>query len=234
MNRIFCKLLTVASLSCGAFMLMPLASADVIGSLQLNGGSVTVFSDHLVWSGFATVGAADTITYDGGTPLALFSNVTLQNLPPVSLPLNNFMTFAAAPDMFFNLTAILPGSSNTNCGAPPCSVFAGSPIVLTAGSGGTIVDLGLAGTAVDGTGHISNWIGEFSETITSLTGSTGVITPQEIANFFLANPSTASITSTYSGTFFATITPEPSSWMMFLLGGCLIAVALARRPKQVR
>lgn len=234
MNRIFRNILTVASLSCGAFMLMPLASADVIGSLQLNGGSVTVFSDHLVWSGSAVVGVSDSLTYDSGTALAIGSNVTLQNLPPVSLPLNDFMTFAASPTLFFNLTAILPGSANTNCGAPPCSVFAGSPIVLTAGSGGTIVDLGLAGTAVDSTGHISNWIGEFSETITSLQGSSGVITPLEIASFFLANPSTASITSTYSGTFFATIVPEPSSWMMFLLGGGLIALALARRPKHVR
>ena len=145
----------------------------------------------------------------------------------------DFMSFTLAPTLFFDLSSIGPGSSNTNCAAPPCSVFAGSPIILTQGSGGTVVDLGLSGTTDDGTGSHSQWVGEFSTTITSLVGIAmgDIITPLEIQDYFLNNAN-ASITSTYSGTFVATITPEPSSAALLLCGAGLIGLALVRRSNR--
>jgi hypothetical protein len=211
------------------------ASATVVGALLLDGGSVTVGAASLHWNDFATVNNTSTITYDGGTPVPTgpTSTVTLLDLPQ-GLPLANFMTFTLVPTLHFTLTTIAPGSSNTNCAAPPCSVFAGSPIILTQGGGGTVVDLGVSGTATDGTTPLSRWIGEFSATITTLPGIApgSLITPAEVQAFF-ATPG-ATIRSTYSGTFVATIIPEPSSITMFLLGGALIAIALARRPNRVR
>jgi hypothetical protein len=152
------------------------------------------------------------------------------NLPPASLPLSDFMSFTLAPTLFFNLYSIGPGSSNTNCAAPPCSVFAGSPIILTQGTGGTVVDLGVSGYTSDGTSPASAWVGEFSTTVTTLAGIPlgSIITPQEIQTYFLTTPN-PSITTTYSGTFVATIIPEPSTGIMLLMGAGLIGVAFARR-----
>jgi hypothetical protein len=231
-------LATIGVLGCGLLFSTQRASASVIGSLLLDGGSVTVSAGALTWNGPATVNSFTDLTYGPGLPLptGTSSTVDLENLPPGSLPSADFMTFTLAPTLFFNLSTIGPGSSNTNCAAPPCSVFAGSPIILRQGSEGTVVDLGLSGTATDGTLPVSNWIGEFSETITALPGFTGVITPLDIQEYFggPTSPTAAKITSTYSGTFVATLTstvPEPSTLSMALTGAGLMLLAVTRRRK---
>jgi PEP-CTERM motif-containing protein len=231
-------LATIGAFSCCVFFSTERAAASVTGSLLLDGGSVTVSATSLNWNGPATVNPFTTLTYDSGTALATgpTSTVDLENLPPSSLPLSDFMTFTLAPTLIFDLTTIGPGSSNTNCAAPPCSAFPGSPIILSQGSEGTVVDLGLSGIATDGTSPESTWIGEFSETITSLPGDSGVITPLEVQDYFGGpfTPNSVTITSTYSGTFVATLestVPEPSTLTMALMGAGLMLIAVNRRKR---
>jgi hypothetical protein len=233
-SRVFA---TVGVLSCGVFLSMPTASASVIGALLLDGtgaDQVTVGASSLSWDGTATVDPASTLTYSGG---ALDSGTaTLQPLPAGVGP--GFMTFSSAPVLSFTLLTIGPGDPVcSSTVTTDCSAFAGSPITLTAEAGGTLVGLSLGGVVIDtgGPGDYA-WTGLFSTTVTSLAGYTGVITPLEIQAYFggPSSPNSNMISSTYSGTFFATIVPEPSSIAIMAMGSGMILFALFRRRKQVR
>jgi hypothetical protein len=221
---------------------MGTASASVVGGLQLNGGSATVTATSLTWNGFAVVNAASTLTYGAShTLVPTGTDVTLANLPgTLPIPIDDFMTFMGIPTLDFVLDLAGPGSSNTDCSVAglaahggQCSAFAGAPITLSQGVNGTVASLGVSGIAKDGTSPDASWFGEFSQTITQLTGSSGVITPAEIQAFFggPSSPNSNAITSTFSGTFVANIVPEPSTIGMTLMGGGLILVALARRRR---
>lgn len=218
------------------------ASASVLGGLQLNGGSATVTATTLTWNGFAIVNAASTLTYGASnTPVAAGTDVTLMNLPgSLPTPIDDFMTFAGIPTLDFVLDLAGPGSTNTDCSAAglaahngQCSAFLGAPIILTQGINGTVASLGVSGVAKDGTSPDANWFGLFSQTITQLSGASGIITPAEVQAFFggPSNPNNNAVVSTYSGTFVAGVVPEPSTIGMTLMGGGLILVALARRRK---
>jgi len=221
---------------------MGTASASVAGALLLNGGSVTVSATNLTWTGFAIVNGATTLTYGAGsTLLAGGTDVTLQPLPgSLPVPINDFMAFSGIPLLDFTLDIAGPGSANTNCSIAglsanggECSAFAGVPIILTQGVNGTIASLGVSGTATDGTGATSTWFGEFSETITTLSGVAGTVTPLEVQSFFggPSSPNSNTLTTTYSGTFSASAVPEPSTVALTLLGASLLLVGLARRRK---
>ncbi len=127
---------TAALLGCSFFLSMRTASASVVGSLQLNGGAVTVGAASLTWEGFATVNPFSNLTYGAGIPVPTgnTSTVDIMNLPPATLPDINFMLFTLVPSLHFDLSSIGPGVANTNCALPPCSVFAGSPLILTQGA----------------------------------------------------------------------------------------------------
>jgi hypothetical protein len=226
----------------GSLILTPSAMASVVGSLVINGGTVTVTNFNLSWSSTPTaptVNAISTLTYGpSNTLLAGGTDVNLMNLPQ-ALPLNDFMTFTGVSGLDFTLDSIGPGSLNTDCSptglslnSGDCSVAPGEPIVLSQQATGTEASLALTGTVTDGTGVTSSWIGLFSETITSLTGSSGVITPLEIQQYFggPGSPNGNSLSESYSGSFNVTITPEPSTIGMMVLGGGLIA-GLRRRQR---
>lgn len=166
------------------------------------------------------------------------------------LPLDDFFTFAGNGIdgatqthvvLDYTLGAIGPGNANTNCAGlsvgQSCSVFAGSPIVLTlvnnGGVLGTQVSLGLSGTASDGHGT-SNWNGSFQSPIAS-------ITPAQIQLFFCPSGTCTTAdfasgraeTSSQSGDFNASVVPEPATLSMFLLGGIgLIGIGRKRFAKR--
>jgi hypothetical protein len=250
----------------GCFLLLTVsASANVVGSLVIGTpGTVTVSATTIDWTpgtgGFDfTVNPTTTLTYDAlntplcsGPPCTGATDGNLTNLTQGVLPVANFMTFLdnvqpTATDLKFNLTGIGPGSSNTNCslaavmsGLETCSITSGSPFILSDSSSGLGIVLDVNGTATDNTGHVSTWTGQFSETITScpagVTCTVGPPNAAEVQSFFLANPATASITSSYSGTFTANFTaiPEPSTIAMMGIGSGLILFAVSRRRRQNR
>lgn len=204
------------------------ASASVMGTLDLSSGAntVTVTGTTITWNGDFTVSNSTTLNYDGGMTVPGGTQGVIKNLGP--LPTSNFMTFPTIPALIFDLTGLGPGSSNTTCAGltvgESCSVFSGSPFVLTATSTGTSVFLSATGTVTDGTVPISTWVGTYSEPITGLT-------PAQIQTMILAP--NGSVTEPYAGNFIltlGTLTPEPSTAPLLAMAGCLV-FALFRRKR---
>jgi hypothetical protein len=208
--------------------------ATAIGPLNVAncaGGGVTVSSTAITWSPVGTAagtGCIDTglgtdVTFSGGSLLAgdpgNIKNLTFGG----GLPVDQFMTFQGTT-LDFVLSALGPGSTNTNCtglavGAS-CSVFAGSPFLLTnLGNGNTAVGLSANGTVTDG-GVTSFWKGAFTTQL-NLDAAT-IQTDIEGGG---------SIVSTHSGQFVVSSVPEPTTLSMLLLGGVALLGSKFRRRK---
>ena len=229
---------------------LPSASASIIGTLFTgSSGLITVTTTSITWN--TDPGATPPGTWNGevanGTNLTFLGctgalnspgclangeGIDINHLGPfvnlvTVLPVNNFMTFATNPTLDFTLTAVSPGSANTNCFGllvgQSCSVIAGSPIILTLLSGNrTDVAVSFAGTATDGSGQTSYWTGGFSATLPTMT-------PATLESYFIANPN-GSQSASNSGSFFVSTVPEPGT--SALIGGALIGLAtLLRRRK---
>jgi len=169
-----------------------------------------------------------------------------------SIPSNNFMTFAFHPNLVFSVLGAGPGSPNTNCASvtvigTSCSVIAGSPILLTLQANNTtLASLAVNGKASDtGTGGLatgSPYNGSFSQTLTALLPNGATPTPANIQLYFCPSgtctagdlTSGRSITSSQSGSFFATAAsvPEPSALGTAALGLFLIGIGTKRTTRK--
>src|SRR5260370_23688529 len=147
--------------------------------------------------------SAEGVEFANGNPIVLGAGLAANN---------PFIQFAAHPSLLFTITGAGPGSANTVCPSSgiglSCSVFGGSPILLTLTATGTNVSFAVFGTATDGAGT-SNWISQFSTPITGMT-------PIDIQLFFCPSgtcmpadfSSGRSITKPAGGAFFADGVPE--------------------------
>jgi hypothetical protein len=187
------------------------------------------------------------------------NNADLTLTTPSPADANTFLTFAAHPNLVYSINFPPgPGSPNTNCALAnanglSCSVFAGSPIVLTFDNGNTFVGLGVTGRASDtgvaGLATGSTYTGGFSEFFTTPIMVGGVLvapTPDNIQHFFCPTGvcqtgdflSGRSITSSQSGTFTATPVsgvPEPSAVLLSSMGILMLLVGrMLRKGSRTR
>lgn len=205
-------------------------AATISGTLNLNncaGGGVTVSANTIDWTlpvgggdGCVQTGSGTNVTSNAGNLTAGDTSGIIQDLTmPTSFPVANFIVFTDVPGLHFDLAGLGPGSSNTTCSGlgigGSCSVFAGSPFLLTrTGANTTTVTLTANGTAGDGTINLSNWIGSFTTQLN--------MTPDAIQTAIVTNG--GSITSTYSGTFSVTTVPEADTSYLLFSGALLLGL----------
>jgi hypothetical protein len=180
-------------------------------------------------TGCITTGIGTSLSYSGGT---LLPGVTgnIQDLTIGGGTVDNFMTFPTTPPLDFVLTAFVPQTANSvSCAAATvdgntCIPVAGSPFLLTnLGTGNVGVSLEAIGYIVDA-GVTSYWSGSFTTQLIA-AGMTPLVVQTEIGQG-------QSISSTQSGTFILTTTPEP--FTLPLIGGGLMVLAMIGKKRKTR
>jgi hypothetical protein len=195
----------------------------------------------------AEVASGTTLSFTGG-PLNVTEGILINGGAPItSTPITSFMTFAAHPNLVFNLAAFGSGSSNTNCASvvsigQSCSVFTGSPVVLTLTPTGTSVSFSLNGKASDtgvaGLATGSSYIGSFSTPLVTPLPNGASPTPANVQSYLCPNATASgcqpadfalnrSITSPFGGQFIASAIPEPAG--MGLAGLVLMGLGYGLR-----
>jgi len=246
----------------GGLLCVSDASATVINTLLTGStGTVTASLTSLIFnndpaalpSGTCTttlgkgcnsnVAAGTSLSFVGG-PLVTGEGIYVNNndlisSPPSAADANTFLTFASHPNLVFSVAFPPgPGSANTNCATASsnglsCSVFAGSPVILTYANGDTFIAFSVHGqvsdTGVAGLATGSSYTGGFSQFFTSLLPNGAAPTPLNIQLYFCPSgtctpadfASGRSIMSSQSGTFTAASVPEPQTTAL-VLGGLLV------------
>ncbi len=265
----------LAAVLAGGLLLVSNASASVINTLLSGStGTATISLSSMIFNsdpaalplGTCTttlgrgcnsdVSTNTTLAFIGG-PLATGEGIYVNNndltlTAPSAADANTFLTFAAHPNLVFSISwPPGPGSSNTNCAttnnnnAGPCSIFAGSPLILSYVNGHTAESLGVSGKASDsgvaGLAGGSTYSGGFSQTFTDILPNGTAPTPQNIQLYFCPTgtctaadfSSGKSITSSQSGTFTASAStstvPEPGTLLLTLLGSLFVAGSVVSR-----
>jgi len=239
--------LAPVAIAAGGLLLVSNASAGVVGTLLTgSSGTLTVSLNSVIFNndpvaiggGNANVANGTSLSFAGcsgalGSPgcLSTQEGVTVNNADltltaPSAANANTFLTFASHPNLVYSIHwPPGPGSANTNCATAnanglSCSVFAGSPIVLTYLNGNSFASLAVNGNASDtglaGLAAGSNYNGGFSVFLTGLLPNGMRPTPQNIQLYFCPSgtctaadfASGRSITSSESGSFTATLAQQ--------------------------
>jgi hypothetical protein len=254
----------VGVLACGLFFVSD-ASASVLDTLLTGStGNVTISLQSVFFNndpaalplGTCTttlgrgcnsdVATSTSLAFVGG-PLTTEEGIYINNndltlSAPSAADANTFLTFASHPNLVFSIIwPDGPGTANTNCATASanglsCSIFAGSPLILTYENGDTFLGLGVAGkasdTGVGGLASAASYTGGFSEFFSATLPNGMAPTPGNIQLYFCPSgtcvaadfTSGRSITTSQSGSFTVDATshippvPEPSTVVLSSIG----------------
>ena len=237
--KLFARL-NLMGLGLGLIFLTAMPSfATVVGTLNTGGpGTVTVTPTGITFTENDTnntpassteVGAGSTLTYSGGPALLTGNPIDINGgatITPATLLTGVPITFPDQPSLSITLTSFTPGTG-VACTAimtpgQSCSPLGGSsPIILTDEVTGTTAQLGVIGTATDGTGT-SDVSGLFSANIVGQNP----FTLSESPSFVTTDSGVFSITA-------RTEVPEPRVVSLLAFAGLLMGFVVARRRKSV-
>lgn len=201
------------------------ASAAPVGTFNIDGCSgsgVTVTALSINFESVCIQTGAGTFvtTADGNITPGLSGTIAnLGNPFPAG-----FAFFSVNPgggSVTFSPVTLGPGSANTNCAAPPCSIVAGSPFVLN-GIVSTTVFLAVEGTVTDSSGS-TTFVGQFSANFAGKS-------PLQLQQEFLMNGALSA--TTFAGSFVSQETPvipEPSTLALAGLGAAFLGISQAMR-----
>jgi hypothetical protein len=255
----------------GALLLVSAASANVMGTLNTGSSgnwtiSLTGFTFNAdpaaIGGGNSDVASGTGLTFAGcasgvlGSPgcLGLGEGVTVNNADltltaPSAANANTFLTFAAHPNLVYSMNwPPGPGSLDTNCAGAntpgsSCSLFAGSPLILTDFFGNSFAGLSVAGQASDtgvaGLATGSSYKGGFSTFLSTFLPDGTTPSPANIQHYFCPSftctaadfASDKSIVSSQSGSFsvIASPVPEPSSGVLSSMGIIMLLAGMVFR-----
>jgi hypothetical protein len=188
-------------------------SGTFAGTLNVGLSSTSLTASTIGFSSSNVIGPAST----GAFSALSGTNATLKNLTGV-LPVPGFLSVAGLPQVSFQLTSLGPGVANTTCAGlaigGSCSVFAGSPFILTLTPQGTELSLAGAGTALDSLTSLqttfeaifaTEFTGETPSELQGLLFQPGTTLDGPLSVEFLAGP-------------FSTATPLPTALPLFATG----------------
>lgn len=223
------------------FAALSLSAAPISGTVNIS-GSVAVgetFIDFqppvgppngaFVVSNTGNTGSFAGLSNTAGTILDLSDT---QEPPGQPFPtLKGFVTFAAAPNISLDLTAIEPGSfSSANCFAAPA---AGQTCTPAASGNGFASPFDLTNTSATTSTAAITVHGNAVNTATGeSTPFIGIFTTQFTVPYqtLLQEVATGEVATSYSTTFSATTVPEPMT--PILLGSGLIGLGIIRRRRR--
>jgi hypothetical protein len=198
---------------------IPAAQATPVGNLDIAncaGGGVRVSPTAIDWllpvgppNGCIMTGTTTAVTFSGGT-LGPAQTGSILDLTIGGGTVPNFITFASAPTLHFDLSSVGPG-------ACPGGTVLGS-FCLSFDGTNTNVSLKASGSAGDATGT-SPWNGSFTTQFPNMT-------PAQIQ---AALASQGFVQNTYSAGFAITTVPEPTTLGSMALGLLLIGAGAIRR-----
>jgi len=241
------------------------ASATPSGTLNIgSGGTATASLTDLVFNpdpnvpGFNGEVASNTTLLFAGGPLTIGEGILINNGNPVtfaSIGNPTFFQFQNHSNLVFSADGFGPGVANTNCAGlsvgQSCSVFAGSPLILTLSSTTTsTATFGVNGHASDtGTAGLltgSLYNGTFTNSLTQLLANGLAPTPGNIQAYLCPSGACAagllptagdvglarSVTSPFGGQFQASVVPEPATMSMMGFGLIAASYLLRRRNRK--
>jgi hypothetical protein len=205
--------------------------SSAVGTFELT-GDTSISSAGMSFAGTRVSAASASTFLVGGSSTGAFAaliGTSGLTLDPNSMNLANFMTFAADPNLHFDLTGLDPGPFGSgSCGIVPVvaqvCTLPGSPLSFFNTMGGSTVFLTMHGTATNLSGSVPA-LGIYTAQFAGMTYQS------VLSSVAQRIPVSADYSASFVADISATAVPEPDSWAMLAIG-TLALIGRVRRNRR--